>query len=94
MERFGNSVLQFSSSRRGETKTDLSTIASATVEADTCREYVVPTCLGDLSIVVPQSGTKLEAFYAALTRALLRCTLEITMPAGFDAALTKRSRAR
>jgi len=27
-------------------KTDLSTIASATVEADTCRKYVVPICLG------------------------------------------------
>jgi hypothetical protein len=44
MERFGNSALQFSSSRQRETKTDLSTIALATVEADTCREYVVPTC--------------------------------------------------
>ena len=42
MERFGNSAFQFSSSRQRETKTDLSTIASATVEADTCREYVVP----------------------------------------------------
>ena len=47
MERLGNSALQFSSSRRGETKTDLSTITSATVEADTCWEYVVPTCLGE-----------------------------------------------
>jgi hypothetical protein len=65
MERFGNSALQFSSSRQSVAKTDLSTIpsidlstvasaevevpqcgtkleASATVEADTCREYVVP----------------------------------------------------
>jgi hypothetical protein len=42
MERFGNSALQYSSSRQRETKTDLSTIASATVEADTCREYIVP----------------------------------------------------
>ena len=59
MERFGNSALQFSSSRQSIAKTDLSTIpsievpqcgtkleASATVEADTCRKYVVPPCLG------------------------------------------------
>jgi hypothetical protein len=69
MERFGNSALQFSSSRQSVAKTDLSTIpsidlstvasaevevpqrgtkleASATVEADTCRKYVVPICLG------------------------------------------------
>jgi hypothetical protein len=42
MERFGNSALQFSSSRQSVAKTDLPTIASATVEADTCRKYVVP----------------------------------------------------
>jgi hypothetical protein len=59
MERFGNSALQFSSSRQSIAKTDLSTIpsievpqcgtkleASATVEADTCRKYVVPIRLG------------------------------------------------
>ena len=55
MERFGNSALQFSSSRLSVAKTDLSTIpsivvpqcgtkleASATVKSDTCRKYVVP----------------------------------------------------
>jgi hypothetical protein len=56
MERFGNSALHFPLSRRSDNadglsrqsvaKTDLSTIASATVEADTCRKYVVPICLG------------------------------------------------